>query len=201
MKKIDLPAYFAMRDGAEVLEADSYGEKVLRLADGNMLKLFRRKRLISSSLWSPYAMRFRRNAGRLLRLGIHAPEVIGMFRIPDLKRDCVLYTPVPGHTLRQEFRVTPTSKDVEAVRATLAGFVCALFDRGIYFRSLHLGNIVRTPDGTLGLIDIADLKIFPFPLPRILRERNLARMLRICEPGEEQWIDQDSMLTRTPGEM
>ena len=29
----------------------------------------------------------------------------------------------------------------------------------VYFRSLHLGNVVRTPEGRMGLIDIADLRV------------------------------------------
>jgi len=199
VKKIDQSTYLAMRDGAEILEADSHGDKVLRLTNGNMLKLFRRKRLISSSLWSPYAKRFCRNADRLLQLGIHAPKVIDVFRIPELERDGVLYAPVPGQTLRQEFHITPANNNIAPVRATLASFVRALFDKGIYFRSLHLGNIVRTPDGTFGLIDIADLRVFPIPLPQVMRKRNLTRMLRICEPGEDKWIDKELMLTQEPG--
>jgi hypothetical protein len=35
----------AMIEGARILEKDSYGPKVYLLADGNILKLFRRKRL------------------------------------------------------------------------------------------------------------------------------------------------------------
>ena len=41
--------FLALKAGAEILEEDAYGEKVLRLADGTLLKLFRRKRLISSA--------------------------------------------------------------------------------------------------------------------------------------------------------
>ena len=37
----------AMIEGARILEKDSYGPKVYLLADGNILKLFRRKRLFS----------------------------------------------------------------------------------------------------------------------------------------------------------
>jgi hypothetical protein len=61
MQKLDHTAYLNMRDGAEVLEADRHGDKVLRLTDGTMLKLFRRKRVLSSALWAPYAQRFADN--------------------------------------------------------------------------------------------------------------------------------------------
>lgn len=53
MQAIDHSTYEALRKGAHVLEADGSGDKVLRLADGRMLKLFRRKRLLSSALFSP----------------------------------------------------------------------------------------------------------------------------------------------------
>ena len=45
------------------------------------------------------------------------------------------------------------------------------------------------PDGGFGLIDISDLRIYPFALPRFLRQRNLARLARIAEAGEMAWID------------
>jgi phage gp46-like protein len=55
-------AYLALRADATVLERDLHGDKVLQLADGSYLKLFRRKRLISSAAWYPYAQRFADNA-------------------------------------------------------------------------------------------------------------------------------------------
>ena len=65
MRVIDYPSYLQLRDNAEVLEADGHGDKVLRLRDGSFLKLFRRKRLISSAALFPYAERFARNASEL----------------------------------------------------------------------------------------------------------------------------------------
>lgn len=53
MRVIDYPSYLQLRDNAEVLEADGHGDKVLRLRDGSFLKLFRRKRLISSAALFP----------------------------------------------------------------------------------------------------------------------------------------------------
>ena len=196
MKRLDISTYAELRKGADVLEADSYGEKVLRLTNGNILKLFRRKRLLSSALWSPYAQRFCLNADRLRRFGFAAPKVIDVFRVREIGRDGVLYEPVPGKTLRQEFRENPVPDDLASTGEKLGRFVCDLFDRGVYFRSLHLGNIVRTPEGNFGLIDIADLRVFPLALPMRLRRRNILRMLRISEPGEDAWIDPDKMLCR-----
>lgn len=50
--------------------------------------------------------------------------------------------------------------------------------RGVYFRSLHGGNIVRVDDGGFGLIDIADLQLMRRPLGVARRLRNLRPLLR-----------------------
>ncbi|MGH8426151.1 MAG: toluene tolerance protein, partial [Pseudomonas fluorescens] len=55
MQALDHTRYLALREGAQVLEADGSGDKVLRLTDGSILKLFRRKRLLTSAAWYPYA--------------------------------------------------------------------------------------------------------------------------------------------------
>jgi hypothetical protein len=91
--------FLALRAGAETIEADSCGEKVLRLADGGFLKLFRRKRLLTSAAWYPYALRFADNAETLSLLGILVPRVIAAYRIPSMERDAVLYRPLAGTTL------------------------------------------------------------------------------------------------------
>lgn len=78
MQQLALSAYESLRDGAEVLEADRYGDKVLRLTDGNFLKLFRRKRLLSSAALYPYAQRFADNAQALKELGIPCPQTIAV---------------------------------------------------------------------------------------------------------------------------
>ena len=44
-----------MIEGARILEADSFGPKVYLLQDGNILKLFRRKRIFSSAMFRPYS--------------------------------------------------------------------------------------------------------------------------------------------------
>jgi len=70
-----------------------------------------------------------------------------------------------------------------------------LHERGVYFRSLHLGNVVRTPDGRLGLIDISDVRVHRRPLGRLLRARNLRRMQRMA--AERDWLDLDLLQSRS----
>lgn len=176
-----LDEYEALRAGAKMLECDAYGDKVLRLANGNILKLFRRKRLLSSSAWKPYAQRFADNCEALKRLGIPVPEVISVRRVPAISRDIVLYAPLPGNTLRELRRSCLPPGEENKLKQQFIQFVSRLHDKGIYFRSLHLGNVVLTPDGTLGLIDVADLKIYRRPLNDWLRGRNTRRIKTIQE--------------------
>jgi tRNA A-37 threonylcarbamoyl transferase component Bud32 len=176
-------AYLALRARATVVERDLHGEKVLRLEDGNYLKLFRRKRLISSAAWYPYAQRFADNAIALKERGIPCPEVVGVYRIKSIQRDAVLYSPLSGNTLRE---LILAGKATTGLRTQLADFIARLHEYGIYFRSLHLGNIVLTPEATFGLIDIADLHAGRSPVPPWRRRRNLQHLLRCRE--DHAWL-------------
>lgn len=187
MKKLKHEDYLAMREGAEVLEADPWGDKVLRLADGTILKLFRRKRLLSSAAWYPYAQRFADNVAALEKLAVPVPKIIAVLRIAEIARDVVHYEPLAGATLREMVR-DGLAPDLEReLKAAFTNFLISLHDKGVYFRSLHIGNVVRTPDGKLGLIDISDARIHRRPLSKSLRARNLRRMQGIA--GELDWLD------------
>lgn len=189
MQTLENEEFLALRDGAEVLEADHYGDKVLRLSDGSFLKLFRRKRLISSAAWYPYAQRFADNAQVLAALGIPCPEVIAVYRVPAIARDVVHYRPLEGQTVREIVRTSSSAGAEQALRSQLGAFVARLHRQGVYFRSLHLGNVVRTPGGALGLIDIADLKHNRRPLGGRLRERNMRHLYRVA--SDRAWLEAD----------
>ncbi|EXI77433.1 MAG: hypothetical protein AW10_03785 [Candidatus Accumulibacter appositus] len=176
-----------MRAGAAVLEADGHGEKVLRLADQTILKLFRRKRLLSSAAWSPYAQRFADNAEALHQRHIPAPGIIAVWRIPSIGRDAVHYHPVLGKTLREMRREGLDTASEGGLKAAFTEFVIRLHEAGVYFRSLHLGNVVYTPDRQFGLIDISDARIGRRSLSKQLRVRNLRRLQDI--EGERDWVD------------
>lgn len=183
MQALEQARYLALREGATVLEADGTGDKVLRLVDGSMLKLFRRKRLLSSAAWYPYAQRFADNCRHLQERQIPCPVVKAVYRIGAIERDAVHYAPLPGQTLRQ---VLEEPADHDQLRAQLGRFIAILHERGVYFRSAHMGNVVLTPEGELGLIDIADLRIFRRPLRKSQRLRNFKHMLRY--PQDRQWL-------------
>lgn len=184
MQKLDYNSYLALREGAKVLEKDGFGDKVLHLTDGTFIKLFRRKRLLSSAAIWPYAQRFADNAKKLEQLGIPCPKVIGVYRIAEIQRDIVHYHPLPGLTLRQLRNGEGNCPD--DIRERFWKFVDKVHDLGIYFRSMHLGNVVLTPEGELGLIDISDMQIRKKSLGKQLRTRNLAHIKKL--PEEAAWL-------------
>ncbi len=183
MQSIDHSTYEALRKGAQVLEADGSGDKVLRLADGRMLKLFRRKRVLSSALFFPYAQRFANNTKALQQRDILCPNVIAVYRIPSIQRDGVYYAPLAGETVRQ---LQGTPEETETLRSQLGAFIAQLHEKGVYFRSLHFGNVVQTPQNQLGLIDIADLRCQRRALSDSKRLRNFAHLLRYKQ--DRQWL-------------
>ncbi|WP_024698003.1 toluene tolerance protein [Pseudomonas avellanae] len=183
MQALDHAHYLDLVQGAEVLEADGTGDKVLRLRDGSMLKLFRRKRLVSSAAWYPYAQRFADNCVTLAQRAIPCPRVLTVCRIAEIERDAVHYDPLAGYTLRQ---LLGSAISDDSLRTQLGRFIADLHEKGIYFRSAHLGNVILTPEGNLGLIDIADMKTYRRPLRKSLRLRNFKHMLRYQE--DRQWL-------------
>jgi hypothetical protein len=187
LKQLEHADYLTMRAGAAVLEADGFGDKVLRLSDGTMLKLFRRKRFFSSAAWYPYAQRFADNAAALGKRGVPVPRVIEVMRIPSIARDAVHYHPLPGKTLRELCREGLAPETEQELKTGFTRFVIRLHDCGVYFRSLHLGNVVYTTDRRFGLIDIADVRIRGGRLSKNQRVRNLRRLQGIA--GECEWVD------------
>jgi tRNA A-37 threonylcarbamoyl transferase component Bud32 len=168
MQILTTEQYTFWREKAQVLEQDYYGEKVLLLADGTMLKLFRRKTWLSKTAFFTPAKRFATNAKELQRRDIPCPVVIKLYRMKRPYRSVVHYFPLAGNTLRQLLRGGYQTEQ-EALFKKLAQFITALHDLGVYFRSLHMGNIVLTPNGDL--------------LSRRLRNRNYHHLLRY----KEEW--------------
>ncbi|CAD5107046.1 phosphotransferase [Zestomonas carbonaria] len=177
MTPLTYEQFMSLRENAELLEADHHGEKVLNLTDGSFLKLFRRKRLLSSSLYRPYAVRFARNADALKARYIPCPEIIDTYRINSIERTAVHYWPLPGETLRQCLPQQDSGTLSRTCRR-LGAFIAQLHRQGVYFRSLHLGNIVLTDDSELGLIDIADMRCGARALNRNQRKRNFQHLFR-----------------------
>lgn len=179
MQRINKEEYQQLIDGAEVIEEDAFGIKVLETKKGEMIKLFRRKRLLSSALFYPYAVRFVDNAKKLIQLGVPTVTINRLFWCSSIKRHIVVYQRLEGELLRDV--LSQPSNNVDNVFKKFAKFVASLHQKGVYFRSAHLRNILVLPDGELGLIDISDLQIKHQPLNLTLRQRNFEHILRYQE--------------------
>jgi len=177
-------AFDQLCSNAHVIEADGLGPKVLRLADGRFLKIFRARHWYTSGSFNPYSERFASNPEQLRTLGIPTPQILGLYSLRDAST-AVSYAPLPGLTLRQALQGLDNSLR-ESLIERFGQFMAKLHERGVYFRSLHLGNVLLMDDGEFALIDIADLRIFPSPLRNALRQRNLRHMQRY--PQDRAWL-------------
>ncbi len=177
-KALTPQAFERLCEGAEILEQDARGLKVLRLPNGDIFKIFRVKHLVSSARIYSYARQFCRNAERLQVLGVPTVRISELYHFTDSANSAVLYQPLPGSTVRQ--LAYSRSLDDAGLRR-LGEFIGGLHDKGIYFRSLHMGNIVQREDGAFGLIDVADMSIYPWSLRCGRRLRNLYHVCRLQE--------------------
>lgn len=185
MRRLSGEEYAALIAGGQPLASDRHGVKVLVLPDGTIVKLFRRKRLFSSALFRPYAARFVHAAQRLAALGVPTIRVIEAYTVPSIDRHAVHYHPLRGRTLRQALA---ESVDPAPLLEALALLMADLHHRGVYFRALHLGNVVELEDrpGALGLIDVSEASVGRRPLGPGMRARNFKPLLRV--PGDRQTV-------------
>jgi len=181
-ERLDKATFDRWRAQATILERDAHGDKVLRLPDGRILKLFRDKGLLSLRHWLPLSARFSRNARALHARNIPTVTVTQLYRLPDSGHCSVLYQPLEGQILRDLGQSRQLS---DSTAEALGQFIARLHQQGVMFRSLHLGNIVLGPDGQLGLIDIADMRCWPWPLNRWQRRRNFGHFFRYTD---NRWV-------------
>ncbi|MES2821014.1 MAG: lipopolysaccharide kinase InaA family protein [Pseudomonadota bacterium] len=155
----------------ELLEKDSRGPKVVLLANGQLLKIFRSRRMPLINRLLPAAERFARHAEQLQALGIHTPEILECCWIDRQQAvSACLYKPLAGTALDKLFLQSRQVFDTQL--PALAAYIHQLHQRGIYFRSLHLGNILLTPQQRFGLIDFLDIRFKGRPLSPMLIRRN-----------------------------
>jgi len=178
MKLLHRKDYEQMIAGAKVISFDHYGDKVLELPDGLMLKLFRLKRRLSSALIWPYAKRFERGARQLRQLHIPTVEVVASYRIESVGRHAVVYRPLGGKTLRDALKDSKKSKDL---LERFSAFLARLHNQGIYFRAIHFGNVIVLQSGDFGLIDVSEIRTSRWSLGIGKRIRNFKPIFRYKE--------------------
>ena len=185
MQSIDGQTLAAWLETGQVLEKDGRGPKVVALEDGHFLKIFHTRRAPWLARLQPPAQGFARNAADLKARCIAAPEIIECFWIDKAQGlSACRYCPVPGCSLETLMRTKPAT--LPALLPHLARFIRTLHRSGVYFRSLHLGNIMveegkNDAPFTFGLIDILDLKCTPRPLGAWKIRRNFKHLQHALE--------------------
>jgi len=181
---------------ARVIEADGVGPKVLQLADDSFLKLFRGRRWYTAGYFNPYSERFALNSDQLRSMGIATPQILNLYQLND-GSSAVRYQPLPGRTIRQALQSMPSAVDREILVRRFGQFLGILHEKGVYFRSLHLGNVLLMDNDAFGLIDVADMRILPSPLSLSLRQRNLRHMQRY--PEDHDWLFEEHLTALLQG--
>lgn len=175
MKRLSEQQYQSLIADGKILEKDGNGPKVIALGDERYFKAFYHKSWFSASHFISRAQKFADNAHKLKQKGVITVDTEQVFKLDNPARHCVVYTGVPGKTVRQALKEQP--KD-SALSRKVGAYVAQLQAKGVLFRSLHLGNIIVMPDGELALIDISDMTVHPFALIRWQRKRNFLHILR-----------------------
>lgn len=161
--------------GGQVLERDARGPKVVHLSDGRFLKIFHTRKAAPLARLMPPAQRFARNAELLHRLDIAAPHVTETLWLDRSKGlSACLYLPLAGQSLEQLLRDDPAL--LEQLIPKLSRFIAELHTKRLYFRSLHLGNILKIDESHFGLIDFLDLRQKALPLTRWHVRRNFRHL-------------------------
>jgi len=156
MQQLTHTKYLALCYNATPLVRNRYGDKVLQLSNGQILKLFRVKHLISSARIRSHAIRFALNAGKLADRDIRTVSVQTVYNIPSISRTAVQYRPIEGVPLCDHLKKMPFTPELTE---HLAMFMARLHAQGIYFRAIHFANIIVLPNGGFGLIDVDNMKI------------------------------------------
>ncbi len=172
VKKISENRLLALYQQGEPLVGPREQPKVLRLPDGEYMKFFRHRKLISTSRIRPQALQFVKNSLALREYNIIAPVCDRMYRCRKHGVDVVRYHGVEGTELRDLVEQGDGS-----VLDRLPAYLEMLHSRGIMFRAIHLANILLTPQDRLALIDISDLDIKGGPLNTWRRARNILHLL------------------------
>ncbi len=160
--------------GAIILEQDKHGIKVLQLQDKTLFKWFRNpKRFYSSAHIYPYALRFVNNAIKLTQKKIPTVYPTTIYFSLKNKKLGVQYIPVQGISLKEVLSKLSCNIKKKILFENFGMFISNLHDKGIYFRSLHFGNIIVKESIQFGLVDVTDTYFYNHVLKAQQRINNL----------------------------
>ena len=155
---------------AIILSDSKAGPKVLKMQNGDIIKIFYDTPKIPLS--TPHALRFNRSAQILKTAGFLAPKIKSLQYYPTQKAYVMIYSEIPG----QDFR-SLSSKAHPEVLGKLPSFLASLHQKGIFYRGIHLGNVLLTPAQEIALVDITNVSNSNKPLSLKQRAKNLAHFV------------------------
>ncbi len=162
--------YLKLTEGAELVKRTRTKIRLLLSSEKKIIKhIYKRKLLSTSTIW-PYASRFIKNAKHLSSKNISVPKINAVYFYPTLNCDILIYDFVSGMTLYDLARTNNIS-----FMPDLARYLVGLHDLGIYFKDIHLNNLVSNND-TFTLLDLESIQYQHRPLTITQRIRNLTHL-------------------------
>lgn len=178
MKIISIDEFYALCQQSDIKVIKHLNDKrpkILETREGQIIKIFyARKKWFASWKNKRAAIKFCKNAKRLAANHILAPHIIDFLYCRGLNVYIVTYKKLPGENIR-----ILTRRGERDILADVAAFIAKLHQMGIFFRSLHLENLLYLGPGQIALLDITDVRFKHKSLNIFLRYRNLKHMFSI----------------------
>lgn len=172
MLQISEPQFRLLTQNAKLLSGSKDKPKVLETQDNLIIKLFHPRKLFTSAKFYSHARRFKKNSERLLKAGIHSVAVQNILRCPSQNADIAVYEKVKGDAVREQ-----VDKGNNDILHRLPHYLAELHQKGVFFRGIHLGNLIIQPNDSFCIIDHVGLKVKSRPLNLWQRARNLRHLL------------------------
>ncbi len=156
-----------------VEKADDLGHRKTFYKKNEIIKIFNVRGYISSGFYNTYASRIIKNSIKLKEHEISSIEITNELAFQYNNRlSGVSYKYIPGKTYRDL-----GNKITKEMITDLAKYISIIHKKGIYFRAMHLGNILLH-NKKLFLIDIAKIHFYPWSLFIFTRARAFRRMIK-----------------------
>ena len=156
-----------------VEKANDLGHRKTFHKKNEIIKIFNVRGYISSGFFNTYASRIIKNSIKLKDHEISSIEITNELTFQYNNRlSGVSYKYIPGKTYRDL-----GNKITKEMITDLAKYISIIHKKGIYFRAMHLGNILLH-NKKLFLIDIAKIHFYPWSLFIFTRARAFRRMIK-----------------------
>lgn len=174
---IDEQRFFALCQQGTVLTECRFGPKIVITNAEEIIKIFWPRKKISRSRIQSAANRFIKHTNLLQANNICSVAVTSWYYCPAIGAELVIYPKLPGNDFRHIV-------DNNLSRLTdVAKFIARLHQQGVFFRGIHLGNLLYSEDN-IALIDVTDCKVASRPLSLHRRYRNLRHLFENRDDSE-----------------